>query len=130
MKEYAKDWPEIVVTQPKGAIPDFRVALLDRENERYAATKTRLDGQAAHIMPRTPTAIKSPKGSCFWFLVGVVFGGEFRKKLWGLCGGRRVDMAYNGMLLQATLHFGWDRLRFSLSPSSAQREGPYTRKFA
>lgn len=82
----------------------FRAAIELREADKCAITRVEAECEAAHIMPYAPSALKDATNSPFWFLIGVLFGGQFRLRLWELCGGRLADGPQNGLLLQPTIH--------------------------
>lgn len=66
MRDYSKDWP---LVSGEGAVGGgesaFRKRLIEREEERYAVTRQRLDGEAAHIIHDLRRGSRRPKGLPF-----------------------------------------------------------------
>ncbi|KAA8903434.1 hypothetical protein FN846DRAFT_985367 [Sphaerosporella brunnea] len=78
---------------------------------------------AGHILPHALASKTSYHNCAFWFMLAVVLGAQWQRRIWDMAGGRKSWLATNGIAMCGVLHALFDNGLFVLLPLPVGGDG-------
>ncbi|KAA8910311.1 hypothetical protein FN846DRAFT_761139, partial [Sphaerosporella brunnea] len=96
----------------------LREDCLRRQLDRCMLTHTHADlnVEACHILPHSLAAKTSYRNCIFWFMLAILLGADWQRRIWQLAGGNKSYAPTNGLALGNGMHTLFDRGLFTLRP--------------